>query len=325
MPKVDFKEDWGKGAAVLFPHYSELRNCARLLANESRVARHEGRVEEALESCRVGLQVSRSADTPILIGQLVRYAIIAIAYRELEATLQDSTLSPKACRRLAKEIGSLDLIPGYVEAIKGERAMGLWCFDFTFKSTDPTKRLAGLAEGSCDAAGSSAKQTPPNLLIRWWLAEDESYYLQLMTEQVRRTALPYREIARLPEFEKEAKMYGPFGQPHILTLIIIPVYEKGVKKRDLVQAELNLAQVALLLKAYRSDRGAYPDTLADLAKAEKVSLPLDPFSGKPLVYHREGEGFVLYSWSMNFKDDGGKAPKERADYEVGDLVLRCSR
>jgi hypothetical protein len=81
----------------------------------------------------------------------------------------------------------------------------------------------------------------------------------------------------------------------------------------------------LLLKAYKSDRGAYPDSLTDLASAEQVSLPLDPFSGKSLVYHREGEGFVLYSWSMNLKDDGGKAPEKRSDYEIGDLVLRCPK
>jgi len=105
----------------------------------------------------------------------------------------------------------------------------------------------------------------------------------------------------------------------------MPVFERANEKTALAQASLGLSQVALLLKAYRSDWGAYPDSLEDLVKAERVTLPLDPFSGKSLVYHREGEGFVLYSLSMNLKDDGGAPPKKKYRYEMGDVVLRCAR
>jgi len=44
-------------------------------------------------------------------------------------------------------------------------------------------------------------------------------------------------------------------------------------------------------------------------------VPIDPFTGKPLVYRREGEGFIVYSLGTNQKDDGG-----RMTWEVTQLV-----
>jgi len=36
-------------------------------------------------------------------------------------------------------------------------------------------------------------------------------------------------------------------------------------------------------------------------------LPLDHFAGKPPIYHRKGNGYILYSIGQNLKDDGGRA------------------
>ncbi len=38
-----------------------------------------------------------------------------------------------------------------------------------------------------------------------------------------------------------------------------------------------------------------------------TEVPIDPFTGKPLVYRREGEGFIVYSLGSNQKDDGGRS------------------
>ena len=35
-------------------------------------------------------------------------------------------------------------------------------------------------------------------------------------------------------------------------------------------------------------------------------MPNDPYSDGPLVYRRTDESFILYSFGMNLKDDGGK-------------------
>jgi len=63
---------------------------------------------------------------------------------------------------------------------------------------------------------------------------------------------------------------------------------------------------------YRKDRDHYPDNLNELISTGYLdSLPMDPFSGKPLVYKKTGDGFVLYSIGEDFKDDGGVMGRDR--------------
>jgi len=65
-----------------------------------------------------------------------------------------------------------------------------------------------------------------------------------------------------------------------------------------------LAIVAVM--RYRKALGQYPDNLEELASTGYLEiLPIDPFSGNPLLYRRTDDGFTLYSIGMDFKNDGG--------------------
>jgi len=50
-------------------------------------------------------------------------------------------------------------------------------------------------------------------------------------------------------------------------------------------------------------------------------LPMDPFSGRPLVYRVTKENFILYSFGCDFDDDGGKVSKWGRGEEGGDQVF----
>jgi len=55
------------------------------------------------------------------------------------------------------------------------------------------------------------------------------------------------------------------------------------------------------------DKGQFPDKLDEVVSAGYLKvLRSDPFSGRPFAYKRVGEDFVLYSFGINLKDDGGK-------------------
>ena len=47
--------------------------------------------------------------------------------------------------------------------------------------------------------------------------------------------------------------------------------------------------------------------------------PVDPFTGKPLEYRREGDGFLIYSAGPDGRDDGGSRDGS------ADLVIRVSK
>jgi hypothetical protein len=75
--------------------------------------------------------------------------------------------------------------------------------------------------------------------------------------------------------------------------------------------------VAFALAAYHRSEGRYPVTLDVLAPRFVAAVPGDVFTGRGLVYRREGAGYLLYSLGPNGKDDGGRG---HDDDPVGDDV-----
>ncbi|MFA6243974.1 MAG: hypothetical protein WC655_23725 [Candidatus Hydrogenedentales bacterium] len=57
----------------------------------------------------------------------------------------------------------------------------------------------------------------------------------------------------------------------------------------------NVFPVALALKQFRAERGAYPERIDELVPAHIDEIPLDPMTGKPILYLRLGNGFHLMS------------------------------
>jgi RNA polymerase sigma factor (sigma-70 family) len=67
-------------------------------------------------------------------------------------------------------------------------------------------------------------------------------------------------------------------------------------------------EIAALLQS-RATHGAFPPAL-DALGLEDIG---DPFSGKPLLYRLEGQGFLLYSVAEDQKDNGGTPKPLRPD------------
>jgi hypothetical protein len=325
MPRCDFRLDWSKGVFLTFPQYPKLRNCSRLLALESGWLLHEGRVGAALEACAANLRLAHAADDPVIGGQLLRYAISAIACRSLGAVLQESAPPADACRSLAGEMARTDLRSSYIAALKGGRAMVLSVFDGVRSSPRPAKPSQQRAGGSKPTDQEPVRpQLNRSYFWRWVLACDELTYLGLVERAIAEAKLPYREAVRVRPSLEERTRHLSNVPPRIVTRLFMPVYRRAVIARDRAIAQLGLAEVALLLKAYHADHGSYPKSLAQLGRINGHSLPTDPFSGKPFVYRRAGAGFLIYSWGPNLKDDRGMPPpKDKRD--EGDIVLRCTR
>jgi hypothetical protein len=80
--------------------------------------------------------------------------------------------------------------------------------------------------------------------------------------------------------------------------------------RNKTDVEATLTIVALLW--YKADKGSYPENLRQLITAGYLTeLPIDLYSGKPLVYRKTDESFILYSVGENIEDDGGKSDTSR--------------
>jgi hypothetical protein len=327
MPRCDFRLDWSKGYDVELPHLAKLRTCARLLAFESLMLLDAGKVDEAAECCVTAFHSASAADEPSLTGQWVRYAIIGIGWGALEVVLREAQVEADVCRRLAGDIAQTDLASSLVEALKGERVCARGFFARLRLARDPWDVLDQAPEEMGPLPSGEqvrpAGRERPSYFARWWLARDELEYLKRMEVGIREASRPYREAAAAVEgMDWLPVTYVP--PPAVVTQMLIPVFDRSFASRDRAIAQLRLAEVALLLKAHRAESGRYPESLAELGESAGRELPADPFSGKPLVYEREGDGFLLYSLGPNLEDDGGVAAERRV-LEEGDIVMRCLR
>jgi len=316
-----FTVRWDAGPGALFPHFARMREAARWLALRAELMTSEGRLEDALADAATILRIAEHAkNDPVLIGQLVAYALQGIAVKSLENTLSAGQPSPAACRALYDQLGSIDQIAPSVRTMRGERVIwGRWVYDHLRRH--PLQGLTGLSDDDNDYQWTILYATIGRPLFNL----DEIAYLRFMREETTAFKQPWPASTRAAESPQR----GLEHTPYILARMITPVFTKAVEYRERVTALLRGAQIALALKAYKAEQGAYPESLAALEQAG-WKLPTDPFTQKPYHYRREGAGFLVWSTGPDMDDDNGRdfdpkhKPPARFVGEDYDLTFRCT-
>jgi len=113
-------------------------------------------------------------------------------------------------------------------------------------------------------------------LTSYW---DLAYYLRTMHDVVTRAAKPYYEA---PITEADHPWYASISET---LLAFIESTDRGMA---LSQLEMVMLVAAEQLREYKAEHGAYPEP-------DEFEAPIDPVTGQPLGYERDGEGFVLRS------------------------------
>jgi hypothetical protein len=101
-----------------------------------------------------------------------------------------------------------------------------------------------------------------------------------------------------------------------LSKMLLGNSEAAFLKEAQLEAIMLTSRAGLACRLHKSRTGRYPESLEELVPGILAEVPVDPFTGKPLVYRREGEGFIVYSLGSNQKDDGG-----RSTYMITQLVM----
>jgi len=85
-----------------------------------------------------------------------------------------------------------------------------------------------------------------------------------------------------------------------------------------VAAHVRLLSAELAVRCYESEQGRAPTGLEQLVPKYLQRVPLDPFSGRPMLYRQQSTNWLLYSVGEDGVDDGGK----RASRPVAGTVTR---
>ncbi|HUT07398.1 MAG TPA: hypothetical protein VMY15_01015 [Candidatus Latescibacteria bacterium] len=280
----------------------------RLLGLESLLAADKGDVRASLDLLRVGLRFApKIAEERTLITYLIAVADMkaclmflnkAVSGREVSAELLLPVLGDLGDSQIGHWKGLLR------DSIRGERVMFM----------DVGLPLSPAALQQAFGRGKAWTERLYYWLLRPFVKRDINLNLPKYEELETLGLLSYYQTR---EFWKP---YQDFlnGLPWyaIISKIVVPEFETVFMKVATLDALILTSRVGLACRVYKSSTGEYPENLEALVPGLLTEVPVDPFTGKPLVYRREGEGFIVYSLGSNLKDDGG-----RSTWEISRLVM----
>jgi hypothetical protein len=92
----------------------------------------------------------------------------------------------------------------------------------------------------------------------------------------------------------------------MLIYLLVPNMVMLEQADERQQQRLRNLHIAFALGAYHREHGQYPKKLEALAPKYMANVPLDLFTGKLLTYQPSANGYLLYSFGVNGRDDQGR-------------------
>ena len=276
-------------------HLLGLRTCWR--------ARHgdlSGAFDDYLALQRFGAHLEAGG---LLIEQLVGIAIEAIARRRVTMVLDKVEVPAGILEKAQQELQRLCDSQEKVVSLQAEE---IFLYDWVQRAyTDdgqgggrPLKEALPIAVGDWkDALLGLVTFSYPG---RQKMVERiELFYSQ--------AELLLKQTPRQAESEDKAKQLSEIAEDSAMLKPLAPAYARIGNIAWRMKTNRRALVTILAVMRYEKQKGRYPASLNELVLAGYLDkLPMDPYSGGPLVYKRKEEGFLLYSFGANLADDGGK-------------------
>ena len=287
------------------PNAAMMIQATKLMFFSALISAEDGDVDGAISRLVTGLKF-----TPLVAREGTHIAfLISVADTNIL-----SRCIGEVCRGRALEDGDLVRLmsvqdPGpwrerLAAAFRGERV--------TLIETGGDLFKAGLGDIGSVFEGASFWQKLGLWIIRPLLKRDLRQALPVFDRLV--------SLAQVPYYQSRAELRAWEPQKHpwyaYLSKFFIGNSEAAFMKVAQIEAIMLANRAGLACRLYKSRMGRYPDSLEALVPDFLAGIPVDPFTGKPFVYRREGEGFIVYSLGSNQKDDGG-----RSTYMITQLVM----
>lgn len=297
-PKCNFNFDYENWDDVFTIRTGALVHIGKLLAVKALIEAHTGKVNEALDTILTGFKVSNHLkNETTTIGQHARIAVNTLMIFCIKTIPYRNHPKKEKINLAIKELSSLEhsksmsrnkIIDGLTSSV----------------ITTTEKTLQGKLRWK-DYFGSDMPfeyKLYTSYIGRPFLKKDILTFLTVMPEIKRKYDGHYYKFASELEknpISKRLPDYFLISKPNVISL------EEGIKWEAQYQANIEIAKVGLALKMYKIRYGYYPFVLNNISPEILSKIPLDPHTGKNLMYKKLENGFVLYSLGSDTKDDNG--------------------
>ena len=280
---VDYRRGTG------YPDMQSIRRLSDAILLTAMIDLEGGRSDAAARALATGLGVMGSLrQEPTLAVQVDRMAFMAS--RHLDAVreiLERSEPTEPALAEIASQLA-------------GNRSSDAMFAATLAQVKQMNVVFARMEKGDVDPGAAA------NIYPQWWPSSLAPYLGD--AAQIGR---PFVRQARARMLQRSAKVldilagprpYPPLPElenpwPWALADRLAYMFAQGsdfyVKVGEHFNSALGSAEIAVALRRYRLDRGAYPETLTALVPVYLDRLPIDPLTAQPPVYSRQGTGFSV--------------------------------
>jgi hypothetical protein len=296
---------------LLLNGVQEFRGVANLFMYEARARAQENDGDGALVSVRAVFNSGRAiGDEPIMIAQLVRFAILSVGTDTAERVLGLSQSSEDELAKLQKLLEDELEEPCLLQAFRGERAF----IDYTNGTMTPSGRPPAGGGGIQPSSFAGWHQEQLAQVIHELNNTVEIAKLPLKEQ---RASLSQAELAFRKKIGSSLLLSYLYLYPKLLMPAVYKVSEAYFRNR----AMIGCLVLALAAERYRLQHGKWPEKIEDLQPFVK-KLPVDPFGKGPLKLRRIDDGIVIYSVGCDEEDNGGFLKRDRWMDKGVDLGVR---
>jgi len=305
-----------EGTRISLSHIQDARTIANKIYDESIFAAHQGDGDHVILAFQMAMNNARLLEqSPGLLDLLV-----ALSLRNLGAACVSHALA--LCQLTDPQLQRLQLIldqqtvPPVDQLLKCCRAS--FFDDWQGARTDSQKRSDFI----------KAYTNPPDAKATWkeiaqhWIDRIRFEFIlsNLTTTQAELLEVTGHALALNVNHPSQVLNYlqqQKSKSDNVLLKNSLDFCEKLVSTRLTHLALLDSLRAALACERYRLVQGNWPPTLSALVPQYLSAIPLDPFSGQPLLYRLLPDGVVIYSVGTNGVDDQGDvletngSPKDR--------------
>jgi hypothetical protein len=258
----------------------------RLLGIDAVLQADAGRADIGLEECRTGMHfVRKLMDEPFLLNNLVALAEMKALLICFDRIAQGREMDSGVLTSWMQEMDIASWREKFVRWIPAERLMG---FEWGLKTI-------------------SGKQGDLNALDKffYWLVKPvlKSQFIWVHKRygdiETKAGEPHYKQIDFLEKSRLVPWYYRATG-------VLLADFRGVFVKEATLEAMMLTTQAGLACEIYKNLAGRYPENLETLVPKILPAVPIDPFTGKPLVYKIENGELLIYSLGSNQKDDGGR-------------------
>ena len=315
--EVRYPREFGGSLDAFLGDIQALRSTIRAFDLEFEILARAADLEPALANLETRFAIGETLrGHPTVIDLLVRIAIQSVSVYDIRALAATDRLNDEQLARLQQMLRNIDLQGDLPAAFLGERAMCYQAFHQKLGlMIDPDQIVFAPVETTNDVTQVSRP-------------EDCAYALASLFKMLEASREPFPQLfdaaARL-QAEQGQQTSGQLGTINEMrfagTASLLPSLTACANAIGRYESTRRCLDATLAARRYYLQHGQPPQRLADLVPDFLPEVPLDPYTGQPLLMLVDAQKVTIYSVGRDRVDDNGLTSLPLAEPDIAEEML----